>query len=73
MVFKDCKEALNKGFKNVYVVFDMKDEYNPELVQVSSTYKEAWLTAKSLKAYQIVERKHANKWAWVEYELDRRG
>ena len=57
----------------MYVVFDMKDEYNPELVQVSSTYKEAWIIAKSLKAYQIVERKHANKWAWVEYELDRRG
>ena len=50
MVFKDCKEALNKGFKNVYVVFDMEDEYNPELIQVSSTYKEAWLIAKSLKA-----------------------
>lgn len=73
MIFKNCKEALKKGFKHVYVVFDTKDEYNPELIQISSTYKEAWLIAKGLQAYQLVERRYANKWAWNEYELDRRG
>lgn len=73
MIFKDCKEALKEGYKTVYVVFNMEDEYNPELLQISSTYKEAWTVAKSLKSYQIVERKHINSLVWSEEELDRRG
>jgi len=73
VIFKDCKEALKEGYKHVYVVFDTKDEYNPEIIQISSTIKEAWLTAKSLEAYQIIERRYVSKLTWKEYELDRRG
>ena len=69
MVFKTRTDAYNAGYEIVYAVFDAKDMYNHCLLQISTTYSEAFNLKNKLEEAYIVECTYVSPYRWKELKL----